>query len=69
MTGNSLHAVFAPLTPVNTLYINIDIIVTYEEAKEIALSMPEVASKGEQYVEEFVEGFLAAMNEEEPEEQ
>lgn len=43
--------------------------MTYEEAKEIALSMPEVTSKGEQYVEEFIEGFLAAMNEEEPEEQ
>ena len=37
--------------------------MTYEEAKEIALSMPEVASRGPQYVEEFVEGFLQAMNE------
>ncbi len=37
--------------------------MTYEEAKEIALGMPEVASRGPQYVEEFVEGFLQAMNE------
>lgn len=37
--------------------------MTYEEAKEIALSMPEIASRGPQYVEEFIEGFLAAMNE------
>lgn len=41
--------------------------MTYEEAKAFALSMPEVAQRGEQYVEEFVEGFLAAMNEEDPE--
>lgn len=38
--------------------------MTYEEAKEFALSMPEIASRGSQYVEEFVQGFLQAMNEE-----
>lgn len=37
--------------------------MTYEEAKEIAMSMPEVASRGPQYVEEFVQGFMEAMNE------
>lgn len=67
LTRDVLHAASAPLYPVNTLLYYF--IVTYEEAKEIALSMPEVTSKGEQYVEEFIEGFLAAMNEEEPEEQ
>lgn len=36
--------------------------MTYEEAKEIALSMPEVTSMGAQYVEEFVQGFMEAMN-------
>lgn len=36
--------------------------MTYEEAKEIAMSMPEVVSRGPQYVEEFVQGFLEAMN-------
>jgi len=37
--------------------------MTYEEAKEMALSMPEIANRGSQYVEEFVQGFLQAMNE------
>ena len=40
--------------------------MTYEEAKEMALSMPEVATRGPQYVEEFVQGFLEAMNSGEP---
>lgn len=43
--------------------------MTYEEAKEIALSMPEVASRGEQYVEDFIEGFMAAMNEDDSDSQ
>ena len=29
--------------------------MTYEEAKQIALSMPEVASRGPQYVEDFIQ--------------
>lgn len=39
--------------------------MTYEEAKQLALSMPEVANMGPQYVEEFVQGLLEAMNSEE----
>lgn len=41
--------------------------MTYEEAKEIALSMPEVVAMGQQYLEEFVQGLMAAMNENTPE--
>lgn len=36
--------------------------MTYEEAKEIVMSMPEVVSMGPQYVEEFIQGFMEAMN-------
>lgn len=36
--------------------------MTYEEAKEIVMAMPEVVAQGEKYVEEFIEGFLEAMN-------
>ena len=38
--------------------------MTYEEAKQLALSMPEVASRGPQYVEDFIQGFMEAMNDE-----
>ena len=37
--------------------------MTYEEAKQIVMDMPEVVAQGPQYVEEFVQGFLQAMNE------
>lgn len=39
--------------------------MTYEEAKEIVMSMPEVVAQGPQYVEEFIQGFMEAMNGEE----
>ncbi len=38
--------------------------MTYEEAKEIVMQMPEVVAMGPQYVEEFIQGFMQAMNEE-----
>ena len=37
--------------------------MTYEEAKEIAMNIPEVVAQGPQYVEEFIQGFMQAMNE------
>ena len=37
--------------------------MTYEEAKQIALGMPDVVAQGPQYLEEFVQGFMQAMNE------
>jgi len=37
--------------------------MTYEEAKEIVMAMPEVVARGPQYVEEFIQGFMQAMNE------
>ncbi len=43
--------------------------MTYEEAKEIVMAMPEVVAQGEQYVEDFIQGFLEAMNSDEPDEQ
>ena len=36
--------------------------MTYEEAKEMVMGMPEVVARGPQYVEEFTQGFLEAMN-------
>jgi len=41
--------------------------MTYEEAKEIVMAMPEVVAMGPQYVEEFIQGFMEAMNTETPE--
>lgn len=36
--------------------------MTYEEAKEIVMQMPEVVQRGPKYTEEFIQGFLEAMN-------
>lgn len=36
--------------------------MTYEEAKEIVMGMPEIVAQGPKYVEEFIQGFMEAMN-------
>jgi len=40
--------------------------MTYEEAKQIVMDMPEVVAQGPQYTEEFTQGFMQAMNEPTP---
>ena len=39
--------------------------MTYEEAKKIVMDMPDVVAQGPQYMEEFIQGFMQAMNENE----
>lgn len=41
--------------------------MTYEEAKQIVMDMPEVVAMGAEYTEEFIQGFMQAMNENTPE--
>lgn len=36
--------------------------MTYEEAKEIVMQMPEVVQRGPEYMEDFIQGFMEAMN-------